>query len=297
MRPFPFFFGVLALALQAPPQNELSFGDSVTASANLDAGYRRTQLFEQRHNTSVFQWDSRAEFWFPPSRRNFSWGPYARLAGIDASKKEAWENAWLAVPGVGVQLYPFSFAALRSPGNVAGQILGPVRLFAEYNVVRYWGEENSWRPKLQKRAGFEYWKAMNVNQTNHVWWLEVWNGAYWQSSNEFTNRYRTVVVANSVRVGFRKSNSKASIVTPYVVAESSHTKNDQYYWENRLLLGSGIRVAPPLDKRTTGSFLTRFVVFGEYVNTAKYYGVKAPSSTPRFDIRLGISASLGEWYK
>ena len=34
--------------------------------------------------------------------------PYIRLAGMASSSDEDWENAWLARPGIGFSLFPFS---------------------------------------------------------------------------------------------------------------------------------------------------------------------------------------------
>jgi hypothetical protein len=284
----------------------------LTVSANLDGAYRKTQFFAPNYNTGVFQWDSRVEVWIPPSHR---WGPYLRVAGIAGSEPNAWQNGWLGAPGFGGQVYP-----------LAG-FLGPLRVFGEYNFMHYWGEDfpgqgTSWRPRNQARAGFDYWKAVNVNAPEHYWWLEVWNGLYWQSANEFTDRYDSVVFANSGRFGIRKADSGAiSAITPYVAVESSLSKYRHtgipgcflvygqgsrdpnnpcdFFWENRLLAGGGLRFAPSMRKLNCENkgLLTRFVIYGEYLNTATYYGPRAPSSFPRFDVLVGVSANIGSWYK
>jgi hypothetical protein len=286
----------------AGQQNEatIGLGNWFTVSANLDGGYRRTQLFDPHYNTAVLQWDSRAELWLPPFRSEFSWGPYVRIAGIKGSQSEAWQNAWLGGPGLGFQIYPVSTSRFKTPSSKTGKVLGPLRLFAEYNFTNYWGPENRWRPRNQTRAGFDYWKAINVNDPTRYWWAEIWNGLYWQSANEFTDRYDTVIIANAGRIGVRKPHRGAfSAFTPYIALESSRTKNNQYYWENRLLLGGGVRVSPSLGKLASNNkgWLNRFVVYGEYLNTAAYYTLRAPSSIPRFDVRIGVSASVGDWYK
>jgi hypothetical protein len=200
-----------------------------------------------------------------------------------------------------------------------GKVLGPLRLFAEYSRTKYWGPQNSWRPRAQVRVGFEYWRAINVNEPNRFWWAEIWNGLYWQSSNEFTDRYDSIVFANAWRSGIRKPHAGAlSTITPYLAVESSRTKYDyggttncafpaqngapnpcDFYWENHLLVGGGIRFAPSLKnlEYRNRAWLNRFVVYGEYLNTAAYYGPTAPSSVPRFDVLIGVSASIGQWYK
>jgi hypothetical protein len=144
-------------------------GDWLAFAANSpDAGYRQTQFFKSHYNVGLVEWDSRVEVWLPPSRRGFSWGPYVRFAGIAASETAAFPNALLSAPGGGVQIYPLSFHRFRSATSEIGKVFGPLRFFAEYNRVHYYGTDNSWRPKTQTRVGFEYWKAVNVNDTSRT---------------------------------------------------------------------------------------------------------------------------------
>jgi hypothetical protein len=306
-------------ASESKPSNFIGIGKWVTFTANFpEAGYRKTDFFAPAYNTSVFQWDSRVAFWLPPSPVNFSWGPYVRLAGIAESQTAAYPNAWLGGPGVGFQIYPFSSRRFQQPTSMTGKVLGPLRLFAEYARTDYWGAANTWRPRRQTQIGLDYWKAVNVNNPDHAWWLEVWNGAYWLASNEFTSAYDSVQVASSWRSGIRTPHTAIlSALTPYFAIQSSRTKYDRagtrgcvfasptagpnpcdFYWENGLVVGGGIRVAPSLckTKYKEHEWLSRFVVYAEYLDTATYYGPAAPSSVPRYDIHAGVSASLGNWY-
>lgn len=275
----------------------------------------KLSFFTPSYNTAVVQWDSRVEVWLPPFQSEHRWGPYLRVAGIAGIEPNAWQNGWLGGPGFGVQAFPLS------------GLLGPLRVFAEYNFTHYWGEDfpgqgTSWRPRHQTRAGLDYWQAVNVNAPGRYWWVEVWNGLYWQSANEFTDRYDSVIFGNSLRFGLRKAKSAVlSDFSPYVAFNSSLSKYrrlglsncslqpDQvsqdaqnpcdFYWENRLLIGSGLRFAPSLGKLNTRNegLLSRFVIYGEYLYTATYYGPSAPSSIPRFDVLVGVSADVGDWYK
>lgn len=300
---------------QAAPSVNLS--NWLTLSANIDGGYRNTQFFLPHYDTGVGQGDVRVELWLPSGRHYFPWGVYGRVAGIIGSEPHAWQNGALAWPGIGLQTYPFR--------GLLG-FLGPVRIFGEYNFMHYWGEDSqgqgfSWRPKNQVRAGFDYWKAINVNDTGRYWWVEMWNGLYWQSSNEFLKHYDSLIFANSGRIGVRKAKSGGiSTITPYVAVESSRSKYNyagglsagckvppsqdprtqanpcDFFWENRLLVGGGLRFAPSLDK-IPNWLLNRFVIYGEYLKTPTYYGPAAPSGFPRYDWRVGLSASVGKWYK
>jgi hypothetical protein len=269
----------------------------LTLSGNFDAGYRKTQFFEKDHNTAVVQWDTRLELWLPP-QETLSYGPYLRFAGIASSRDPAWENALLAAPGVGFQVYPFSLPVFTNADSTIGKIFGPVRLFGEYNRLDYWGHENTWRPDEQIRAGMEYWRARHVNETSEPFWTEFWTGLYWQSANEFDKHYDTLVFANSLRLGVRKPKSGfISTISPYAVIESSLTDNQDYYWENKLLVGGGLRITPSREALPDGMrWMNRLVFFAEYVYAAAYYHTKAPSSVPDYDVRAGISMSIGRWY-
>jgi hypothetical protein len=284
-----------AAACVAQPDDSHPTSRYITFAGNFDAGYRKTQFFVEDHHTALGQWDTRTEVWLPPFRTKFAWGAYLRVAGVGASKAEAWENGLLAMPGAGFQVYPFS--AIRSEKSAWRRVFGPLRTFGEYNRLHYWGEENEWRPRRQIRAGMEYWRALRVNATASPWWAETWNGLWWQSANEYDSRYRGWILAGALRGGVRCAGSRVwSAVTPYAALESSLTDQRTYYWENRLLLGGGVRIAPSLDSASF-NWLSRLVVYGEYLHAAAYYRQGAPLSVPDHDVRVGISFSFGEWYR
>jgi hypothetical protein len=287
------------LSAQTADHNPIDLGRYVSAAGTFDLGYRETQFFEPHHDAAVGQWDTRVEIWLPPFRQELSWGPYIRVGGIGASQSPAWENGWLGGPGIGLQVFPFSRPALRKRDSRLGNVLGPLRLFAEYNRLDFWGRENSWRPHHQTRLGAEYWRARHVNNMSAFCWTEIWAGAWWQTANEFAVHYNTSILANSIRAGLRVPNAHAlSVFTPYLVVESSLTDNRAYFWENKLVGGGGLRFAPPLKRSAPGGkWLNRFAVYGEYVHVAAYYRQQAPSSIPNHDVRAGITFSFGEWYR
>jgi hypothetical protein len=278
--------------------NPLGYDPYITVAGNFDTGYRKTQFFEPNHNVLVGQWDTRVELWLPPFRKEFSWGIYVRAAGIGASKSEAWENGWVAGPGIGLQVYPFSLPALRNSKSALAKAMGPLRLYAEYNRLDYWGAENTWRPRKQTRIGAEHWRSLHVNDVSSPWWAETWTGLWWQSANEFDPNYRSLILANALRAGIRPLRLRdLASITPYVALESSVTGNESYYWENRLLAGGGIRYAPPLRGRFQDlTRVNRFAVYAEYLRVGPYYRQSAPSTIPNHEIRIGVTFSTGVWY-
>ncbi len=93
--------------------NRIGIGDWLSLSANLDLSYRKTQFYQAGHETTMFQWDTRADFWLPPGSDEFSWGPYIRFSGVESNRPYEFENNWGARPGYGFQVYPFSSQEMR----------------------------------------------------------------------------------------------------------------------------------------------------------------------------------------
>lgn len=261
-----------------------------------EASYRDTNFYLEDHQTVNGFVDLRGEFWLPPGRGVFSWGPYIRYAAISSTGDEAFANAYLALPGVGLQIYPFSFQ-FSGVDSWAQSILGPLRLFGEYNWVHYRGDENSWRPDYNIRAGGEYWRARGVNELTKAVWHELWLGGIWQSANEFDDEYDTLVWAGTIRLGIRiPGQGFISQLTPYGAASATKTDNDTYYWENRWEAGGGVRWTPP--KRWFEKIgIQQALLFAEYLRVIDYFNQEAPSSVPDSDWRIGINVSLGKWFR
>jgi hypothetical protein len=278
--------------------------DWVSISANLDASYRKTLFYENDMHAEIFNWDARVDLWLPPFREEFTWGPYVRIGGITSNKNSRdfeWLNNWNAHPGFGFQIYPFSSRTLKEEGPEfyadLAKPLGSLRLFIEHNEIRYWGKGHSWRPDELVRVGADYWKDFHIDDIRKPYWGEIWNGLIWNSSNGWDNDYDTLIFANALRLGARKPNSGLiSMFTPYFALESSLSENRDYAWENRLLLGGGVRFAPPLKYLPPAWNLTRFVIYAEYLNAAAYYRSSVADSRPDDDFRVGINIYIGEWW-
>jgi hypothetical protein len=294
-----------------PMQHGGFLADWVSLSANGGYEYHSTKFAVDGLDSFSASGDLRLELWLPPHRGKFAFGPYLRLSGIrneygdniwigqnDAGQDE-WlvENAWLALPGFGVQAYPFSLFQ-DEPGWLY-EMAGPLRLFFEYNELEYWGAENStgWRPDTQTRYGLEYWKAYGVNDLDAPWWTEIWSGLICSSANEFSPE-STLNFGLAARAGVRKAGDRfLGLFSPYLAVENALSDNT-YSWENRLLMGGGIRITPNLgDSSDKVTGLSRLVFFVEAMGVVAEYEDKADSEAPDWDIRAGISISLGQWYR
>jgi hypothetical protein len=269
----------------------------ISSTAFGEASYRETQFYEEDYSTFYTLFDSRLEYWLPLGRASFSWGPYIRLAWVSSSEGEAFANVYNALPGGGFHIYPFSYSNNEDSKSLLVNILGPLRILAEYNRVEYKGSENEWRPDSQIRAGVEYWRSYGVNNLFSAMWYETWLGAIWHSTNEFDDEYDTLILSGVFKIGIRiPEKTIISQLTPYGSAEAIKTKNEEYYWENKVVVGGGLRWSPP-QRWIDYFFLQRFVLFVEYLYTINYLEEDAPSSVPDDDFRVGISFSFGEWFR
>jgi hypothetical protein len=278
--------------------HKAGFGKWWTLSGYSDSGYRKTQFYAPDYDTWVFLGDGRLELWLPPNYSRFSWGLYLRGAIIASTRSESsFENMWLAAPGGGLQIYPFSGSKFIKKHDTLAQVFGPVRFYAEYNRQYCWCDINNSVPKSQIRGGIEYWKAINVNTIERAVWGEIWNGLIYQTANDFNKDYNSLVFGNSMRVGVRKpGKSILSWLSAYAVIDSSLTEHEDYYWENRLRAGGGIRIAPPISEDIK-PIMNRLVFYAEYLRNTKYYRSSPSSSIPDYDLRAGISISFGEWIR
>src|SRR4051794_24374958 len=76
-----FLAATLVMTAFAQEPSPLGWDPHLTFAGNFDVAYHNTQFFAPNHNVVVGQWDSRAEIWLWPNRKQFAWGPYVRVSG------------------------------------------------------------------------------------------------------------------------------------------------------------------------------------------------------------------------
>jgi hypothetical protein len=287
-----------------PLGTAIKFGDyKLQYSGYVDESFHQTQFFVRNFDNNFFLFDTRLEL-LP--QNGLIWGPYGRFAGNisdhddSSNPNSGFENVLNAEPGGGMELFPFSVPAFNT-GSLAGvgTILGPLRLFGEYNHVDYtiFGAQNDFRPNRQVRAGFDYFAAYNVNDVHHWWWLEPYASVIYQSTNEFTAGYNGTIFGTALRAGIRIPNKHFySWFTPYLAEESSVTSHPGFAFENYCHLGAGVRIAPPLDDLPNElKWMNRFIIYGEYLDRVNNYRGEAPG-TPNYDWRIGIDIAFGQFF-
>lgn len=79
---------------------------------------------------------------------------------------------------------------------------------------------------------------------------------------------------------------------PYVKGELALSEKE-YFWENRLIGGGGIRIMPRVKIAKNADLLLRF--YGEYINVIDYFEDGPDSENPWEDIRFGINFSINRY--
>ena len=171
--------------------------DWMSIAGYADFSYRTTQFFKPDYDTTFLQGDGRLEFWIPPGRETFSWGPYIRLAEqMVTARKPGRTPGWpCREPGSRLTR---SVWHRGERNDWFGGLLGPLRLFAEYNrpITRMTRTRATGQPASSRGRVL----ARNLRQRHDEASLgRNLVGLFWQSANEFDPHYNTVIFANALR--------------------------------------------------------------------------------------------------
>lgn len=291
--------GLLAwTAGQARGHATLVTADWLTVTALADGGWRSTLFYRDDFSSWYMHWDARVELWLPPFRRALGWGVYARGAVTDGETRAFFESVWSAGPGIGIQVYPFAPGSLDWLWSPAAELLYPVRVFLEESEVRYWHDEDAARPDHLLRGGVDLYRGRFVNEHTRPVWYELFHETSWRSANEFDPSYRMMVTGTALRVGARVPRGWSAWCSTYGLAELVRSAEADYFWENRVLYGGGLRLAPDLRlvPRWMGP-LDRAALSVEYLRAGTYLGRQPLPWTPDQDVRLALSLGIGDFWQ
>ena len=131
--------------------------------------------------------------------------------------------------------------------------------------------------------------------------METWNNFQWISANEVDTKFDSWLLTNRSSFGVRsKLRSKISTFTPFLTFENALAGNKAFYWDNRLLFGGGLRLAPSLSGSSNSlngrTGITRLAGYVEYVHIVNFYHQTALTMAPTDEVRLGITFSFSNWY-
>ena len=212
------------------------------------------------------------------------------VSGVIAQSNcgKSWENNY--VFGVGIEKYVFEDIAPVSglPKNI--------RFYFEYLRIGYTGEKaGDWVPSYDVRVGLDVYKDYGIgrNKLNRLSWAEIWGNWGWQKTNFYIENYNSIVAGLNVKAGFRLPKNTPFSLMPYGVADISWVGRHDFYWQNRGLIGVGLRIMP--FAKAKSELLNRLKIFTEYFFTVQYFKDKPVVDIPGYDFRVGVIYSLGFW--
>jgi hypothetical protein len=230
--------------------------------------------------------------------------PYIKLAFAHSNRDEnPWEST--LVYGVGLQSRPLlAISTLKRIGWLSW--ISGARFYAEYLKHEFLRNDAPWFPDYDARAGAEIWREFNVDLSSEamnpsIWYNRLWGELWWdgsyRSTNFFAKSYDSWTTGLVVRVGWRllKPNlggHRDIFLMPYLLGELTASRWG-YFWENRCILGFGLRVMP--FQHAESKWLRRLRIYAEYQGVVKYFRDQPSSLTPDEDVRIGLSFSNSWW--
>lgn len=165
-----------------------------------------------------------------------------------------------------------------------------IDLWYEWNVPGGEGWPSKWQKTVKDKQGVE----QTVRESNKLWG-EIWMNGDWRKTNFFINDYDSWTFGSAMKLGIRAWNplvgQRFSVhVMPYVTAETSLSGKNEFFWENRLLAGGGIRVMPKIKITEKKDLLLR--IYAEHVTAVDYFEERPDPNIPWNDIRAGINFSI-----
>jgi hypothetical protein len=262
-----------------------------------DISYRSTNLLREGYDFLGGWGEARVAFrglcWMDPF---LGLAPYVRAPLAWSNHPDvARENTFIY--GVGIEsgiLKRLSSLSERS----WTEWLRDVRLYAEYMRLHYTGEKSDrWSPDYDWRVGAEVWKEFNIDPpTAHQparplcdkLWGELWADCGYRETGFLLDEYRSWCADAVLRAGYQER----WYFMPYATARVKVSQWFPVYWENRAVLGVGLRLMP--FTRSQSEWLRGLRFYAEYTSVAGYFR-KEPCGVPEEDTIVGLIFSYGWW--
>ncbi len=220
--------------------------------------------------------------------KHLPFGLYISGTLASSDKEKPWENNY--VFGLGIEKYLF-YHTEKIPS-----IFKNLRIYAEYLKLGYIKEKaEEWVPDSDIRFGFDLYKDFGIGKgkTNETLWQEVWANVCWQKTNFFMDDYKSFTASYNYKIGLRLLKNFQFSLMPYLLNEVSWTARHDFFWQNRALLGLGIRSMP--FQKANFDLWNHLKIFTEYIRVVAYFKEKPPINTPEYDFRVGMVFSIGFW--
>lgn len=269
----------------------IRMGDFFAFLSISDWTYRQTNIYLDDYNF-VGGWSYVKIVWdrinLKGENQRLPFGLYLSGTIAGSNQDKPWENNY--VFGIGLEKY-----ILDDVKDIPA-LLKNIRLYAEYLKIGYTKQEaEEWVPDYDVRIGLDLYKDFGIGpeKSSKSLWSEIWSNLCWQKTNFFSDEYESIIFAYNFKFGLRFPRSTSISLMPYFVSEASWTSQHDFFWQNRLFLGGGLRIMP--FQKAKMDLWNRFKIFAEYIRVIGHFKENPPLYTPDFDLRAGIAFSIGLW--
>jgi len=221
--------------------------------------------------------------------------PYVKTTLAASEHSLPWENT--AVVGAGIEYRPWvNDKGLERPGL---SWIKSLRAYVEYVSLSSLKEKTT-SPTEDLRVGIDLWRERGLDPRREYangtyefapQWAELYGNLAYQKTNLFMRDYRSLVFTTSVRAGARAPRLRGDLsLMPYAMAQVDAAERP-FFWQNRLLLGTGVRIMP--FQHSSSPYLNKTKLYVEYLRVADYLKDKPAAGTvPKDDFRVGVAFTL-----
>lgn len=256
--------------------------------------FHTTNFYRDQYRGSVFWTEQRLSF---PRLSTMTKSrvplPDPLAVGLLKGLKEInWEDRFDY--GVGLEWRPLKNINLDSLPLL--KALSHTRLYALRLWTSYLRYEDdwSWRPKVDSRFGLEIYRECNYYNKNRFWG-EFWMDVSWRETNFYVKNYDSWFFAMVPKWGVNLTPNSGFATLPYVTTEVVVTGRREF-WQNRVMMGIGLRIMPV--RWQTGVFGDLFrgsKFYFEYSGVVTYLKDKAPDNNPKSDFQMGFNYTINRW--
>ncbi len=259
-----------------------------------DISYRNTNIFKNNYNSAVLWLVNR--FYFPRFSKLIESiiplpDPY--LTGIFKNTNNIfWEDR--LDYGLGIEWFPLS--KLEFSNCYILNWIRHLRIYIDFLKTTYFQNSIEWnnRPDYDFRISIELYRECNLYNFNK-YWSETWTNLSWRRTDFFKDNYKNLIFGFVHKAGIKFYPRNEFIIMPYISGEVSLTGYKEF-WNNRALLGLGIRIMPfRWQDSLAGVFLRGTKFYIEAVKVVDYFVKEDPKETPDYDVRIGFIFAILDW--
>jgi len=227
-------------------------------------------------------------YWLDKSK---SLSPYLFAIPTFTSESEFWWQKNVQI-GFGLQFHPFiNPKVAKHFGSV--NYLRSIRFYALGAWKYYYDKPEAVEPEdTDIQIGVDYYYDSLFDRDSNALEIVAWTNGGFRQTNFLLDDYNAFLWMGNVKMGREIARNSESILLPYAVVDWTYApKYEEQWWDNKLLLGAGIRWYLSRNSQR------RFYIYGEYLHNAAWLGDKPGGSVEGADFRVGFGFSTGGFFK